>query len=483
MLTQNPLVRSLAWDNIAKIFSSTVMGGYVPLTILSFAVEHRLFGLDPFIYHLDNLLLHLTVTALVYHLGRCLKLDVYAAGLAAVVFGLHPMRVESVAWVTERKDLLCAVFYLMAMRAHVSFVAEGHRRRFYFLTLLLGFLSILAKPMALSLPLILLLLDRMLDRKWTLSSVMEKVPYLFYIIPVVGVTYAASHSQIPPLIPGESVLTVIWCAAFYIGKFLYPFDLSPLYTVVRPVSLHHPLYAAALLFLIVVIALVICFRRNRWVLFAMFFYLLSLWFLFRVVSFKMNVVADRYLYIPGIGFCWLTGYVICGAWIRWHAQKWARVALVLGVSVMLTALAAKCFAQCRIWKDNVTLFSAMIRYDAGNGFALYNRAKAYESRREFELALRDYSQAIVHRPDYAKAYNNRAAINLVLGRDEEALADLNRVIELEPNLAEAYSNRSVIYLKRNQIDLARSDLIKALEIDPRLRNARRRLDQLEHDEP
>ena len=164
-LLENVTLRALTFENFRAMFQSIVNVTYIPLTTASFAMEYHFFGYNPFIYHLDNLLLHLGVIVCVFIFLQRLSLSVVAAGIGALFFGIHPLRVESVAWITERKDVLYGFFYMLAILQYWDYAKSG-KKQFYFLSLLWGFLSILAKPMALSLPLILLLCDWWMRRGW-----------------------------------------------------------------------------------------------------------------------------------------------------------------------------------------------------------------------------------------------------------------------------------------------------------------------------
>jgi len=165
-LVYNQFIYSLNFENLIKIFKQSVNKTYIPLTTLSFAIEYHFFKFNAAVYHLTNLLLHIFNTILVLAIVRRMDLSFRAAVFVALLFGLHPMRVESVAWITERKDVLYAAFYLMSIYSYIGFVKEK-KRGMYLWSLCFGVLSILSKPMALSLPLILLLYDWFFKRPWS----------------------------------------------------------------------------------------------------------------------------------------------------------------------------------------------------------------------------------------------------------------------------------------------------------------------------
>jgi len=265
-LLRNPTVISLAPSNIVRIFKSIVITAYHPLPILTYALEYHFFQLNPFIYHLNNLLLHLGIVALIFSLAGRLGLSKEASFLAALIFAIHPMHLETVAWVTERKGLLYSLFYVMSLIFYTDYIQKGKKRN-YFLSLLCGLLSILSKPIACSLPLILFLLDWFHKRRVNKKLFIEKIPYFLYVIPITFITYHM-HARIPGRNIFEGSLTFMWSTAFYIKKFLAPLTLSPVYPLPKPQSLENMAYLSSLLLIVILIYLIYKFRENRWFLFA-----------------------------------------------------------------------------------------------------------------------------------------------------------------------------------------------------------------------
>ena len=214
--TRNQFIRSLDFRHIKEIFTTTVNKIYIPLTTLSFAVERHFFGLDPFVYHLNNILLHIFVTICVFMFSFHCGLSLSGATIAALIFGVHPMHVESVAWVTERKDVLYASFFMLSLLSYSHYIKTGCEKIRYFLfTMVLGFLSVLAKPMALSLPMVLFVLDWFYRRKISVASLIEKALVAFLLAPVVWVTYQA-HARMLELVFPRSLLLWIWNLTFYL---------------------------------------------------------------------------------------------------------------------------------------------------------------------------------------------------------------------------------------------------------------------------
>ncbi len=220
-LSTNKDVRSLTTEGIRKIFTHTVNKTYIPLTTLSFAVEYHFFKYRPVVYHFTNIVLHWIVTVLIFLIGLRLGLSPTGSFLAALLFGIHPLRVESVAWVTERKDVLYAVFYLLAVYAHCRYV-QSRSKGFFVVAMVCGLLSILAKAMALSLPLILLICDGFLKREFKPGVWFEKLFHLAYIVPIAWLTYSL-NARMSIQNGGEAFLTWIWTLVFYLRKFFLAF--------------------------------------------------------------------------------------------------------------------------------------------------------------------------------------------------------------------------------------------------------------------
>ena len=177
-VTANLLIRQLSYTSLKAMFSTPVIGAYVPIPLLSFAIEYHFFGLAPPPYHISNLLLHLGCTILVFYFFRLLKLNNLYAALGALVFGIHPMHVESVAWITERKDLLYGLFYLCSMIFYLLYIQKQNRRwRLISLSILFFILSLFSKIQAVVLPVSLLLIDYYLKRHFTFKVVLEKIPF------------------------------------------------------------------------------------------------------------------------------------------------------------------------------------------------------------------------------------------------------------------------------------------------------------------
>lgn len=457
-LLKNPAIHALNISNIKNIFTSLTEKTYIPLTVLSFSIEHHFFQHNPFIYHLNNLILHLGVTALVFSFALQVGLPVRGAFLAALLFGIHPMHVESVAWITERKDVLYSFFYMLALCFYWQYLSQK-KLSVYFATIVFGLLSILAKPMALSLPLVLFACDWLKKRKFDRSLILDKIPHFLYAVLIAWITYSA-HARIPGDNLQSAALIWVYTFVFYIRQFFLPLILSPIYLLPEPVSLVNFYYTGSvgLLFLVLIFSLRL--RRNRWISFAASFFFLSIFFLLRYDSaIDINIVADRFMYLPSLGFCLLFGAGAERFLARYKDRKAVLRLLASSLFVLLFVfLSYKTSEQSKIWKNSQSLWSHVIAIYPDSAIAYNNRGT---SQTRLDFALMDYNQTLRLDPNFREAYFNRGNAYYQLEMHSRAIADYTHYISLDPFDAEIYYKRSLAYQKIGALEKATDDKKKA----------------------
>ncbi len=464
-LLENDNVRSLATQNIVEIFQSTVEKVYVPLPILSFAVEYHFFKYSPLIYHLDNLLLHLAVVALIFWFARQCRLSMAASAMAALLFGIHPMHVESVAWVTERKDVLYAFFYLLSLNLYARYV-QSQDKRLYGLTILFGLLSVLSKPMALSLPFIFLLYDWFSYRRWGIKIFLEKIPHVVLIFPIVWITYHLNTRWIEISLY-KSTLTWIWTFMFYLQKFFSPVILLPLYQLPKPVTLTNAPFAISFVLFVLLVTLLIVFRRNRFLIFAFLYYLGSIFFLLRYDDrIDMSLVADRFMYLPSLGICILAGFYFDR--MKNNAPEKGKAVIfkkwgICFLGLFFLLLSFKTYHQCQIWGNEITFWSHVIKHEPTSALAYNQRGLAYKDKGKINLALADFNKALNVNPRYAHPYVN---IGLIHQQNNFplAIANYTKAIEVDPSCGVAYLDRGNSYKSMGQYQQAIEDYTRALKL-------------------
>ena len=445
----NPCVYSLSWRNIFELLQQTINDTYIPLTTLSFNVEYHLFGLSPFVSHLINGLLHLGVVLAICHFARQLKFSHVESFMAAAIFAVHPIHVESVAWVTERKDVLGGLFYILCLQQYWRYLQTGSKKN-YGISLLLALFSVLAKAMAVSLPWVLLLLDWFYRRQPGKKMWLDKMPFAALIFPVAAVTFfkLSPHPHIEP----KSILIGLWTFAWYLEKFVWPLDLLPVYTAPSPVAIANFVYIKSFIIFAAFCVSLFIWRKNRLFLFACLFWVATSFFFWRFDLADINIVADRFMYLPSLGFCLLLGKYL------------PRFKIVS--AVLLTALGFLAFNQCQIWRSDLTLWTWTLSHDPKNALAKDKRKAAiYHPRRSF-FDYKALTEAIDKNPGSFENYMERAQTLLKDTNFYLAFNDFPKAIKADPSNYEGYTMRGWLYLLKGDYKNALRDLDKAIALNP-----------------
>ncbi|MBK9257271.1 MAG: tetratricopeptide repeat protein [Saprospiraceae bacterium] len=475
---ENPLITTINsenfWDNTKQIFKSNVIGNYNPLTIWTFALEKRIFGLDsPFNWHLNNVLLHLICVLLVFRIGTFLGLRWLGAFILALLFGIHPMRVESVAWVTERKDVLFGVFYLGAMLQYIKFKIDGKSIRWAWITVLF-ILSLFSKIQAVSLPLSLIAIDYFMDKKWEFKSVLNKIPFfglsLFFGIYGMMELKAFGSLSVVEDTTNFSFFQRLFVGAFsfliYIVKWIFPFRMSPLY----PYPNNFPWYFWPSI-LMAPITLFVLYKsyvtERKVIFFGLSFFIVNIVFLLQILGAGQGYLADRFTYIAYLGLFFIIAYYGEQA-IQTKPQL--KNVILGGGAVYLLVLGFITFQQNKIWKDSGTLWTHVLKYYKQTTLPYGNRANFYRDKGMYTEALRDYNATIAMKDQQPQAYNSRAKLffTLAKGRDTllMALNDYNKAIEYEPNDGEFHVNRGATYARLGDFEKAIENFNKGIELKP-----------------
>lgn len=477
-ITDNPYIRELSPRFFTWVFTNPYYGNWHPLTTIVNAVEFRLFGLEPFGYHLVNNFLHALDTFLVFLLGyRLFSLagrrgmgPLAGAFVAAMLFGLHPVHVESIAWVSELKDALCALFYLLAILSYLKYASQG-QRAYYFLTIASFILALLSKPMAVSLPLVLLILDFYPLKRLSLKSLIEKAPMFFLSAVSSALTVWAQRGgesivTLDTQTAVERVSTVVNGYAFYIYKLALPVNLSPFYPLPAVEGLLNPVFMASLsIFILITILSIALLKRSRIYLASWLFFVVTLLPVIGIVQVGGQAAADRYMYIPG-----LAAFVLLGAWAGYVFEaegKKIRVSFSVAAVAVLSILSILTFRQIYFWKGPVELWSRAIKvYSEKVPIAFFHRGIAYRETGRYPEAASDFTQVIKALPRMPEAYYNRALANSEMKDNRAAIDDLTIAIVLNPNYTAAYNNRGAAYFRLGAYAEAIEDFKAAIRIDP-----------------
>ena len=481
IFTQTRVVRD--WSGLWRIWFSPAEieneAHYWPLVYTTFWLEHKLWGYAPAGYHAVNVLLHLANTLLLWRLLTWLAVP--GAWMVAAVFAVHPLHVESVAWVMERKDVLSGLFYLAAFSAWVLFMNETHPgrgRRRYLLALVLFVLGLLCKSIVVTLPAALLIWHWWQRGRVTAADLLRLAPFFAVGLGAAAVDVAFSAFR-EPISLGYSIVERVLIAAhalwFYAGKLLWPVDLAVIYPH-WDVSVANPL-AWAYVVAAVALAVGLWFLRHRigrGPLAGVLFFAVTLTPVLGFVDFgymQFSFVADRYQYLAGIGVtAVLVGAAAHGAGRL--LETWRKGAVGVA-AVVLIVLGILTWRQADLYRDGETFFNHVIAHNPTAREAHRNLGEALTKQGRWKEALVAFRIAVEHAPEDARDHSNVGAALIVLGRLDEAEEPFRRALALNPRSVYALQNLAVLEFERQRYEAALNVYRRLVAVNPRNSSAHR----------
>ncbi|MDB5227595.1 MAG: Peptidase c14 caspase catalytic subunit p20 [Bacteroidota bacterium] len=491
------------WSAVKTIFTTDVIGNYNPLPILTFAMEQHWFAPDPtkapFIFHFDNLWMHLVCTLFVFAMFSKMGFSKSAAFIGALLFGIHPLRVESVAWITERKDVLYGMFFLAALVAYISYIqSQKSKVYWYVFAILLSLFSYFAKVQAVTLPLSMVALDFYFKRKWFSPKILivEKLPWWILSL-TFGLINIHFLGQQKSLNFGNASINYTfidrlavgaYAYATYLVKWLVPFKMSPLYPY--PPKLPVIAFVCLAIVPVLVIAFLIWAYRKKKndLLFGWAFFTFNVMFLLQIVGAGQGYLADRFTYIGYIGlfFILIKGY----DWLVENKPSYKTFAPV-GAALYLAVFAFLTMKQIKVWDNSGTLWEHVKSYYPDSPLAWKQAGNYYrDDKKDFAKSIENYKEAIRLEPkdayvnnSLAKSYMDKAFsldpkspgfANQQQSLVQLAIQSYNAAITRDsidgaPNkkqTGEYFVNRGVAHAVTGNTDQAIVDLTKGLDIYP-----------------
>jgi protein O-mannosyl-transferase len=500
-VVENPdIQKGFSRQGIAWAMTTLYTTNWHPLTWLSLMADYELYGLNAAGYHVSSLLLHILNTLLLFLLFRRMTGETWKCLTVAALFGIHPLNIESVAWIAERKNLLSTFFWILTLFAYVRYV-ESQRWLHYLQALFLFVLGLTAKPMLVTLPFVLLLLDYWPLRRFpetnrdfavnsqgsasgqcTLPGLLkEKIPFfLLSLLSALITLYTAKTggavmtlAEVP--LSGR-IANALIASISYLEKIIWPVDLAIFYPY--PASRPVWLFAVALLLLTAITVFVVCQRRKYpYLVTGWFWYLITLLPVIGIIQVGFQSMANRYAYVP------LVGIFISIAWgipellrtqIRHGCLTVSAVALIL-------ILSFSTWAQLPYWRNSEAVFSHAIRVTKDNFIALGGLGDVWQIRGDLQMARLHYQEALRIRPSYTVARQNLAVGLMKEGRVAEAEVEFREVLRQKPELAEAHNNIGAALASQGKFREAANHFTKALELKPRYTVAKENLARLVKD--
>ncbi len=497
-LLENPHYRGLGWTQLYWMFTTFDLGHYQPLSWTSFGLDYLLWGMKPFGYHLTSLILHGANAVLVYLLSRRLlsfsfRLPVdertlqLSAGFAALLFALHPLRVESVAWATERRDVLSGFFYLLTVLCYLrAATAPGISRWRWMAGSLIAFsLSLLSKAAGMTLPVVLLVLDfyplrrlgggpgkwfgRAARRVWWGKAPFLILAMVFALVALLAQHDAGALTSLERYSLLSRFVQAFFGFVFYLWKTLWPLGLSPLYEAPASLDPFAARYLGATLVVLAVSAALLALRRSWPAGLAVWIaYLVTLAPVSGIAQSGVQLVADRYSYLSCLGLA-----ALAGGGLLWAVRLSRQARLIaLGLAgLALAGLAVLTWRQAQVWHDTETLWRYVLTFDPGSSVAHNNMGTTLFKRGKLEEAVHHYRAALQINPTYAVAHHNLGNALADRGELDEAIRQYREALEFDPKLAQAHYSLGDVLATQGNLAQAIEQFRMALQLDPALADA------------
>jgi protein O-mannosyl-transferase len=476
-VTSNALVTHPGWRSAGRFFGevlspSSVGGYYLPLTMTSLMLDYAGGGrpTDYTTFHRTSLLLHVLNVVLLGLILDALFGSALPAALAALLFGLHPLTVEPVAWVSERKTLLATFFAFASVLCYTRHARGG--RGWLSASALCYLLALLSKPAVTALPLMLLVLDAWPLRRLGRAALIEKWPFFLLSLASVAVTIVsqartAPIAPLPGAGPVRPILQVCYLLVFYMRKIVWPLDLAPLYQPPASFSLADPLILASVVITgALFVGVVLAGRRAPAVPVSALLFLLALSPTFLILKWSRVIAYDRYLYFPGLGLAVLAGAALVRAWNgAGHRRAWRVVPVVL-VLVVAAALAAGTRSTLAHWRDSVALWSRVVEISPREVDPHIHLGVALEERGELDAAAAQYQGILSQLPDHGPALIDLGMLEMQRGRFDAAVPLFRHVCRLAPRDPNFAYQLGMAEKGAGHPDLAEAEFRRVLELRP-----------------
>ena len=501
-IVDNPFIANgLTWEGFRWAFTSHHLANWHPLTWLSHMADRELFGLRPAGHHLANVFLHAASAATLYAALRLMTRARWPSALVAALFAFHPLRVESVAWAAERKDVLAGLFWMLTLLAYARYAGHPGRLRYAAVVICMA-VGLLAKPMLVTLPFVLILLDIWPFSRWRpwpvheasarptasppVHPLVEKLPLLALVAGAAWITVVAQRAggavqALEGLSLKFRVANAAIAYAAYVGKTLWPRGLAfyyphPAIVAAEPLeAMLLPAIVAAMFIVVLTAAVVVSARRRPYLTVGWLWYLGTLIPVIGIVQVGNQAMADRYTYIPLIGIYIMVAWSAADLAAR---SRRARNVVATVSAIVVAALCVVTWIQVGHWRDSVSLFEHAIRVTRGNYVAHHNLGIVLAEHGSLPAAVEQYESALRIRPDLASAHNNLGIALAAAGDLSRAVTHYREAIRLQPAYEKAHYNLAIALETVGRPVEAQAHYERALEIDLDLAEAHERLGSL-----
>ncbi len=463
----NEMVKDFSPQAVVKMFTQIHSHNYAPVTDLVNSIVYLAGDGKPAAFHTFSLLIHLLNTFLVYRLLRLLSKNPGVAGIGALLFGIHPIQVETVAWASGSSNLYGAAFFLASFICFLKFRQE-ERRSFFYLSLVFFVLSLLSKAVYVMLPFALLLADYLSGRRIGKSALLEKAPFLLIALGIGVMTLVLRDrggvmDNLSQFSFFQRVVFAFYGFTAYLLNLVFPLKQSAFYPypIVGGESIPALYYVPLLVVAVIIGAVAFSLKYGRKVAFGLGFFTVMIFILLQWIPVGGVIRADRYAYIPSVGIFFLAG---TGAVWLWEKR---RKALSVGLTAAFTLFfLVQSYSAARVWSDERALWDHVLGQYDNVPYGYYNRGNVFLAEKDYRRAIADYDKAIANLNEYVSAYYNRGIAYMELQDYDRAGKDFTIVLGLDSNHFNAYQNRGNVYLAQKDYEKAAADYSRVIEILP-----------------
>ena len=502
---ENPQITNLSVSNVPNLFTEFYKGQYGPVSTLILGIEYHIGNNNPVFYHSSSLLFHLINIALVFWLMQLMFRKLNITIIVSVLFAIHGMQAEAVAWISAQKVVLFTMFFLASLISYINYLNKK-KLKYYWLSMLWFIVSFMAKEQAVTLSLSLIAIDYLYGRKLLSKKVIaEKLPFLLLALIMGIVTIYSSRTgefftkdKSHPFF--EQIVYASYAFTQYIVQLIMPYKLSAFHPYPVAVGEEFPKYMY--LYLIPVLATIWLFfrsiKKHKIISFGIMFFVMNIALVLQIMPLRDFITADRYVYIPAIGLFAILAYYL-NKYLEKKKSNQNIIYIVL--SLYIIVLSAISFKRSDVWKDSITLFTdavnkypessvcwnnrglalenlgkhkeaiedykKAIKYNPGSVFCYNNIGISYAKLKMYDKAFQMYDRAIKLKPDFSQAFFNRADAKSDAGNFTGAISDYDKYIELRPNYPKAYISRGIAKARTGDFEKAVNDLNTAVKLQPK----------------
>ena len=469
-VTKNNHIQSgITLERLHWAYTTTHAEFWHPLTWLSLMLDYQLYGLNAGGYHLTNLILHLLSALLLFWLFNRMTGEIWKSAFVAAVFALHPLHVESVAWIAERKDVLSAFFWMLTLCLYVYYTEKPDIKRYLFV-LLFFVCALMSKSIVVTLPVIMILLDywplkRFESQKNKINLILwqlkEKAPFFilsaYFSVLTLGARYNTTAKDFPFV---SRLANVLVSFVTYLEKTFWPRDLAVFYPFPNQIPIWQVL-GSAILITTISIAVIIMVRRLPYLFAGWLWYAITIAPVIGIIQVGNQAMADRYTYLPLIGIAVMLAW---GVPLLIKNENVRKMFLFPAAIAFLAIFSVLTWQQCGYWKNSSTLFNHALLVTKNNYLAHNNLGLVLFAEGKTTEAIEHYNEAIRIMPDHVLIYNNRGAAYTKLGQYQMAIEDFSKAISLKPDYADSYIKRGAVYLNQGHKEPGCYDAQKACEL-------------------